>query len=162
MLRKSLCALSIAIMMAPIIFKWEPNRSYSEILSSQLLTALESLSFQLTIISSTSIAFPLIFDFVFQAKFMFSCNNDVQKAKKRDINFYIERPTIETDLNSIYILADKEKMTLVMHNLISNAFKFTPVGGTIILKIQMEKKSHNDGFFIQILVIDTGCGVDEY
>ena len=51
------------------------------------------------------------------------------------------------------MLADAELMELVWTNLISNAIKFTPPGGTITLT----QKAAGD--FAEISVADTGCGM---
>ena len=46
-------------------------------------------------------------------------------------------------------------MDIVWNNLISNALKFTPNGGTIHISAQQEH-----GFAV-VTVEDTGCGIDE-
>lgn len=54
------------------------------------------------------------------------------------------------------VLADKQMLMTVLRNLLSNAIKFTPRRGTISLV----SRSENPRFF-QILVTDTGIGMDE-
>ncbi len=49
---------------------------------------------------------------------------------------------------------DRGKLTQVMNNLISNALKFTPAGGTIHFGFEVQKKEVR--FFVQ----DTGVGID--
>ena len=62
---------------------------------------------------------------------------------------------IETDItDEVYICADPELLSLVWSNLISNAVKFTPQGGTIGLSL------HGDGKIVEVTVSDTGCGID--
>lgn len=52
------------------------------------------------------------------------------------------------------IRADRDKLAQVLTNLIGNAIKFTPPGGTI----QIATREKDDGF-LQICVSDTGCGI---
>jgi signal transduction histidine kinase len=52
------------------------------------------------------------------------------------------------------IQADPDMLRLVMSNLISNAIKFTPDGGTVTLRLQRQQDS------ILISVRDTGIGID--
>ena len=61
---------------------------------------------------------------------------------------------IETDIEEdIRIRSDPELLSLVWNNLISNAVKFTPDGGTIGVSLKTEGDS------IVVSVSDTGCGM---
>ena len=61
---------------------------------------------------------------------------------------------IETDIeDGVRIKSDPELLSLVWNNLISNAVKFTPDGGTIGLSLKMEDGS------VVVQVRDTGCGM---
>ncbi|MBQ8796688.1 MAG: HAMP domain-containing histidine kinase [Oscillospiraceae bacterium] len=61
---------------------------------------------------------------------------------------------IETDIqDDVRIQSDPELLSLVWNNLISNAVKFTPDGGTIGLSL----KTENDSVIVQVR--DTGCGM---
>jgi signal transduction histidine kinase len=61
---------------------------------------------------------------------------------------------IETDLEDcVRIKSDPELLSLVWNNLISNAVKFTPDGGTIGLSLK------NEGSRVTVVVRDTGCGM---
>ena len=61
---------------------------------------------------------------------------------------------IETDIaEDIRLRSDPELLSLVWNNLISNAVKFTPEGGTIGVTLQTE------GNFVVVSVSDTGCGM---
>ena len=51
------------------------------------------------------------------------------------------------------VLADRSRLGQVLDNLIGNALKFTPAGGTIALEVQ------DVGEFERILVSDTGIGI---
>ena len=61
---------------------------------------------------------------------------------------------IETDIEEdVRIKSDPELLSLVWNNLISNAVKFTPDGGTIGLSLKTEDGS------VAVQVRDTGCGM---
>lgn len=61
---------------------------------------------------------------------------------------------IETDIeDDVRIRSDAELLSLVWNNLISNAVKFTPEGGTIGLTLQA------DAQWVTVSVRDTGCGI---
>ena len=50
---------------------------------------------------------------------------------------------------------DQELLSLVWNNLISNAIKFTPEGGTVSVALKKE-----NGYAV-VTVSDTGCGMSE-
>jgi len=55
------------------------------------------------------------------------------------------------------MLFDRDKIEKVFYNLLSNAFKFTPDGGRIALRIEtMEQEGQ---YYVRITVRDTGCGI---
>ena len=61
---------------------------------------------------------------------------------------------IETDMQeAVRIRSDPELLSLVWNNLISNAVKFTPQGGTIGISLKAE------GNLVTVSVRDTGCGI---
>lgn len=61
----------------------------------------------------------------------------------------------EADLEDRVILcADEGLLELVWTNLLSNAFKFTPDGGTVLLR------QRSDETQVTVEVTDTGCGMD--
>ena len=63
---------------------------------------------------------------------------------------------IETEIDDgIRIRSDAELLSLVWNNLVSNAVKFTPNGGTISVSLKEEEK------FVVVSVSDTGCGIDQ-
>lgn len=71
-----------------------------------------------------------------------------QQAKANGINY--ER--VNTDKN-ILVFGDREKLEIILFNLISNAIKFTPPGGNVSLSV-VEKPNT-----VSIQVQDTGCGI---
>lgn len=60
-------------------------------------------------------------------------------------------PQIETS----YVYMDEQRILQVMNNLVSNALKFTPRGGSIVLSGRL-----NDGQ-VELRVKDTGRGIKE-
>lgn len=61
---------------------------------------------------------------------------------------------IETEIaEDVMITADEELLYLVWNNLLSNAFKFTPEGGTVAVSLT------GDESFATVQVKDTGCGM---
>lgn len=58
----------------------------------------------------------------------------------------------------VQVWADREKLSSVVQNLISNAFKYTPEGGSIHLKV--ERKEIDGKHFCCLSVSDTGKGID--
>ena len=63
--------------------------------------------------------------------------------------------TLETDLTDVEtpILADREKMRIVLDNLISNAVKFTSSGGQV--RVAMRRREDE----VELTVTDTGIGI---
>ena len=61
---------------------------------------------------------------------------------------------IETDImDEVYVEADKELLSLVWNNLLSNALKFTEPGGMVSLSLYQDDTS------VYVQVKDTGCGM---
>jgi signal transduction histidine kinase/FixJ family two-component response regulator/GGDEF domain-containing protein len=63
---------------------------------------------------------------------------------------------VEKDLPPVY--GDREKIVQIMMNLVGNAIKFTPQGGTISVSA---KPYHGDGNMVAISVRDSGIGMPE-
>lgn len=63
---------------------------------------------------------------------------------------------IETDIaENVTVKADSELLSLVWNNLFSNAFKFTPSGGTVSVSLSATKHHAT------VTVRDTGCGMSQ-
>ncbi len=61
---------------------------------------------------------------------------------------------IEPDIeDGVVITADRELLSIVWNNLLSNAFKFTEPGGTVGVMLK------NEGEYAMAAVRDTGCGI---
>lgn len=61
----------------------------------------------------------------------------------------------ESNLPKVYI--NNESIEKVMRNLLSNGIKYTPEGGRIKVKVELEQ----DGNTLDVCVIDTGIGISE-
>ncbi|GAA0553002.1 hybrid sensor histidine kinase/response regulator [Chitinophaga japonensis] len=72
----------------------------------------------------------------------------VQQARTKKIDYRFECP--ETPVE---IYADREKIEIVLFNLVSNALKFTPPGGRVTFRVA----EAGDG--VQVTVTDSGCGI---
>lgn len=61
---------------------------------------------------------------------------------------------IETEIaENVTVKADSELLSLVWNNLFSNAFKFTPTGGTVTVSLTADEE------FAIVTIQDTGCGM---
>lgn len=74
--------------------------------------------------------------------------NEEAKAKMIFLNYYHDMEVLPVWVDRVYF----EKM---MVNLLSNAFKYSPVGGTIDLRVK------SDGQQVFIVIRDTGVGIPE-
>jgi signal transduction histidine kinase/ligand-binding sensor domain-containing protein/DNA-binding response OmpR family regulator len=81
-------------------------------------------------------------------KEVFLCFSHQAKLKSIRFNFISNADNVE-------LFVDREKIEIVLFNLISNAMKFTPEEGEIALSITEEDDD------VIIRVKDTGCGIDE-
>ena len=88
---------------------------------------------------------------------------EMSTEKQVDLKFF-------SALDEIQIYFDPDKIEKVMFNLLSNAFKHTPAGGSINVTVSLtylmnedleEGKPGTSGEYIQIVVRDTGSGIEE-
>ena len=75
-------------------------------------------------------------------------NNFMQQAKKANLNLRYQPPATSTNL-----WGDKNKLSSVVINLISNAIKYTPVGGAIGVLLASDQNT------ITFSVLNTGPGI---
>jgi len=73
----------------------------------------------------------------------------LQQSKEQDVNYRFVVPEHEVQL-----IGDFDKIEISLYNLISNAFKYTPAGGTITISLE------DDGQHAKVIVTDSGCGID--
>ena len=90
---------------------------------------------------------PAQVDIVDLCQQVFLCFTDGARAKRIDYQF-------ETAVNNLSIFADKEKIEIMLFNLISNALKYTPEKGSIRVRLAMTDE-------VLIEVSDTGAGIPE-
>ncbi len=82
---------------------------------------------------------------------------DVFRAKAQEKNIALLQ---ETDLPDRAVLLDKHRFLRLMNNLIDNAVKFTPEGGTVTVKARV-KRSEGAYARYEFSVADTGVGISE-
>jgi len=83
-----------------------------------------------------------------------------EKAMKHNITLI---PDIGQEVENLEIMADERKLKQVVFNLLSNAAKFTPDGGSIRLEAKIAHGSQPNVDFLEISVEDTGIGlIPEY
>lgn len=83
-----------------------------------------------------------------------ACNNFTPMAVENHLNF-----VNQTLHRSLYMFFDRDKVQKIVNNLLSNAFKFTPEGGTVSLLISTEEMEQRN--YVKIEVSDTGIGISE-
>jgi signal transduction histidine kinase/ligand-binding sensor domain-containing protein/DNA-binding response OmpR family regulator len=77
---------------------------------------------------------------------VYLCFSQQAKARRMQYHFCCSR-------EHIMLYADYEKLEIALFNLLSNAFKFTPDEGSILLELQ-ETESE-----VTLLIKDNGCGI---
>lgn len=71
---------------------------------------------------------------------------------------------IEHRKSNLFLYIDKDKLHKIMNNLLSNAFKFTPSGGMVTIRVGIDSPPLTLGTqteFLRIDVVDTGVGIPE-
>jgi signal transduction histidine kinase/DNA-binding response OmpR family regulator/streptogramin lyase len=76
-------------------------------------------------------------------------------AETRKITFRVNIPS-----NKCITCFDRDKIEKILSNLLVNAFKFTPSGGTVILTAEVDQKEVPGQAFLHLSVSDTGVGID--
>lgn len=82
------------------------------------------------------------------------CDGFSAMAREKEIQFLLN-----DEIKSLVMDFDAQKLTKVISNLISNAIKFTPKNGKIV--IQLEKSESKGVDFFQFDVIDNGIGMSK-
>lgn len=78
------------------------------------------------------------------------------QAQKRDLNFEVSLARVDAE----HLLGDALRLNQILINILSNALKFTPSGGSIRLEVhQLHKKNNNVRF--RFIIRDTGIGMSQ-
>jgi CheY-like chemotaxis protein len=78
------------------------------------------------------------------------CNSFQLKAEKEQVSF-----SFQSYVEHVDTFFDKDKMTKVMMNLLSNAFKFTDAGGSVTVGVDIADRQ------VVVTVADTGVGIPD-
>ena len=81
-------------------------------------------------------------------------NNFMPMAVEKHLNF-----VNQSEHRALYMFFDRDKVHKIMNNLLSNAFKYTPQGGTVNLQLATEEIEERN--YVRISVSDTGIGISE-
>lgn len=81
-------------------------------------------------------------------------NNFRIKAANKNICY-----EIESELDTFTMAVDHRKYEKILFNLISNAMKFTPDGGSVSVHLQLAEQPFTGREMMEISVSDTGCGI---
>jgi signal transduction histidine kinase/DNA-binding response OmpR family regulator/ligand-binding sensor domain-containing protein len=77
------------------------------------------------------------------------CSSYESAAADKNIKF-----TFYPEVKELNAFVDQEKLETIMHNLLSNAFKFTLEGGGVLVHVKLQHQKR-----YQIIVKDTGIGI---
>ncbi|MEO8607912.1 MAG: HAMP domain-containing sensor histidine kinase [Chloroflexota bacterium] len=87
--------------------------------------------------------------------------DDLLQSQARSYAYLLKQKRIslsyEFTKESTQIFADPERIRQIVSNLISNAYKYTPVGGSI--QIRLENRVLDDYHWVIISISDTGAGI---
>jgi len=78
---------------------------------------------------------------------------------KAEFNSAIFKTEVSDEIPE-YIIADKEKLKIIMLNLIDNAIKFSK-GGEVKVNLSKESNAIKNNIYIKLKVEDTGIGIQE-
>lgn len=96
---------------------------------------------------------PQYADIVAFIKEIFHSFSDIAENQRIQYSFH-------SNVASLFMYFDTDKVDKIMYNLLSNAFKFTPQDGQIQVKLNYQKNTLNDSKGeLEISVKDTGIGI---
>ena len=80
-----------------------------------------------------------------------------EQMKQKKLKFTVE----SSELNDRYVWCDIKNFNRVIVNLLSNAYKFTPEGGSVYASISQEGEAKDGYGFYDIRISDSGIGMSE-
>ncbi len=90
-------------------------------------------------------------DLIIYLKYLLQTFQSIAQSKKVTLHF-------ETDLEELIMDYDKEKMQVIISNLLNNAIKFSKVGSDVFLKVSMNQPK-NSNKELHIAIKDSGMGI---
>ena len=81
-------------------------------------------------------------------------NSFLPLAEQKNIKF-----SFNSNVESAFTMLDKDKFEKIINNLLSNAFKFTDVGG--IVSVDISETKNTDRGFAEISISDSGIGISD-
>lgn len=84
------------------------------------------------------------------------CYSFTELSNKKHIKF-----EFSTSVPVLHMDFDPEKLRKIVNNLLSNAFKFTPEEGRIVVSISLQQQLNSEEKQLKIVVQDSGIGIPE-
>jgi two-component system sensor histidine kinase GlrK len=78
-----------------------------------------------------------------------------QIIENQQLALLAQRVRLDVSVDDLDIAADRAKMRLILENLVSNAIKYTPRGGTIHVRVRSEGRE------LMLEVADSGPGIPQ-
>lgn len=94
-------------------------------------------------------------DLLFNMTLVDLCEIAERTVRNFETDIYNKNLDVQIEGQSFLVLADRERISQVILNLLSNGIKYTPEGG--VIKVEIEEKEKN----VVIQVADNGIGISE-
>ncbi|MCR8923955.1 response regulator [Dasania sp. GY-MA-18] len=79
------------------------------------------------------------------------------KAQEKNIELVVDTQKVSPGM----VKGDPGRLRQILNNLISNAIKFTPEGGEVVISAQLQEQDEDEDFLLRCSVTDTGIGIPE-